>query len=174
MQSYGIGAGKDEEKTLPSINSIVANNIFTNSTGKAILEIGDEISGVRFKNNFADSPETANAQYFTKKTIDWEMTHSLPVPKSTNIFLTAVDKLTQSPDVDVTGQPRHTYNAGAYNLNAAEPPKAFLTRSGPGWKPNIIPPKIEPKEYIVEPGMGTLAKALKKLNQGDVVRLKIV
>jgi len=167
-----FGAGKDEEKSLAPINTIFANNIITNTTSGRILDIVDSVDGISFSGNIVDSAASIDARYFTKATIDWSILKSIPMPTENNPVLKTVVKTAKSPTKDMTQANRETYVAGAFNLNNTSIPKAILARTGPGWKPNIIAPVTKAEDLIIEPGVGTLSKALSKTKDGDIITLK--
>lgn len=159
-----FGAGKDDERSLPPINSIFANNLVTNTDGSEVLEISDDISGIKFFKNILDSSASADATIFQKQTVDWKLLQSIPMPTNNNPSLISNYKDNASPEKDIVGYPRKELVAGAFNLGNKRFPKALLIRTGPYWKPVIQVPEvvIKEKEIKVEPGTNTFAKALKK------------
>ncbi|KOY51414.1 polysaccharide lyase 6 family protein [Polaribacter dokdonensis] len=159
-----LGAGKDDERSLPPINSIFANNLVTNTDGSEVLEISDDISGIKFFKNILDSSASADAAIFQKQTVDWKLLQSIPMPTANNPSLISNYKDNASPEKDIVGYPRKELVAGAFNLGNKRFPKALLIRTGPYWKPVIEVPEvvIKEKEIKVEPGTNTFAKALKK------------
>ena len=167
-----FGAGKDEEKSLAPINTVFANNLITNMNSGTIAEFEDSVEGIKFSGNIVDSGASTDTQYFTKATIDWSILKALPMPTENNIVLKNVTKTPKSPDKDIVGKERETYVAGAFNLNNTHVPKALLMKTGPGWRPNIIAPVFKAEDQIIEPGIGTLSKALSKTNDGDIITLK--
>lgn len=167
-----FGAGKDDEKTLPPINTVFANNVISNTQEGTILNILDTAEGITFSGNIVDSPSTVDTKYFTQTSINWAIVKSLPLPTENNPALKAVSKTAKSPDKDILLSDRNTYVAGAFNLNSTELPIALRLRTGPGWRPNIVPPATDPKDLIVEPGVNTLSNALKKATDGDEITLK--
>ncbi|MFP4844292.1 polysaccharide lyase 6 family protein [Winogradskyella sp. PE311] len=167
-----FGAGKSDELSLAPENTVFANNIITNTNGGRILDIVDNTDGISFSGNIVDSEASADSRYFIKTSIDWSVLKSLPMPTENNPVLKSVTKTPKSPIEDITQSNRDVYVAGAFNLNNTGMPKALLTRTGPGWKPNIIAPVVKPEDLIIEPGIGTLSKALSKTKDGDVITLK--
>ncbi|WP_179352937.1 polysaccharide lyase 6 family protein [Winogradskyella vidalii] len=167
-----FGGGKNEELSLAPINTVFANNIITNTNAGTILETVDSVNGITFSGNIVDSEAMVNPQYFTKTTIDWAMLRSLPMPTANNEVLKSVTKTVKSPTEDMVGSTREEYVAGAFNLNNTRMPKALLARTGPGWEPNIVAPVTKAEDLIVEPGVGTLTKILRRAKDGDVVTLK--
>jgi poly(beta-D-mannuronate) lyase len=167
-----FGAGKSDELSLPPINTVFANNIITNTNAGRLLDIVDSTDGITFSGNIVDSEADADPKYFVKATIDWAILKSLPMPTENNPVLKGVTKTAKSPNEDITEAIRDIYVAGAFNLNNTSIPKAIISRNGPSWKPNIIAPVAKPEDLIIEPGIGTLSKALSKANDGDIIRLK--
>ncbi|EAQ43023.1 polysaccharide lyase 6 family protein [Polaribacter sp. MED152] len=159
-----FGAGKDDERTLPPINSIFANNLVTNTDGSEVLDISDNISGIKFFKNILDSSASADANVFQKLTVDWKLLQSIPMPTANNPSLISSYKDSSSPEKDIVGYPRKELVVGAFNLGNKRFPKALLIRTGPYWKPIIEEPEvvIKEKEIKVAPGSDTFAKALKK------------
>lgn len=167
-----FGAGKNDELSLAPINTVFANNIITNTNAGKILETEDAVNGIKFSGNIVDSEAVVNSQYFTKASIDWAILRSLPMPTENNDLLKSVTKTAQSPTKDMAGSTREDYVAGAFNLNNTRMPKALIARTGPGWKPNIVAPATKAEDLIVEPGIGTLTKILRRAKDGDVITLK--
>ncbi|SNR73658.1 poly(beta-D-mannuronate) lyase [Lutibacter agarilyticus] len=160
-----FGAGKDDEKTLPAINTIFANNLITNTNGGQIINEQDEIKGIQFFGNIVDSEATVNPNLFTKATIDWQVLKNLPMPSATNELLKTAKKTAKSPKFDMANSKRETFVAGAFNLNNTVYPSVLLARTGPFWNPIIEerkPSVVENTNIFVEPGTETISKALKK------------
>ena len=169
-----FGAGKDDEKSLPPVNSVFANNLITNTNSGKIYDAEDSMDGINFQGNIVDSDAAIDVRYFTKASIDWAMLKNIPMPTDANEILKSVKKMPKSPDMDITGAQRDVYVAGAFNLNNSSFPKALLTKIGPGWTPHIVTPKVLtlPTELEVEPGVGTLRKAIDKAPNGAIIKLK--
>jgi len=167
-----LGAGKDDEKTLPPINCLIANNLFTSSMDSKIYEYEGDISSITFENNFVNSATETGLAGFIGETIEFEMINSLPIPSTTNDVLKKVNVYDNSPKKDITETPFSDYVAGAFNLGTKKVPKALLSKTGPGWTPNIVAPPIIPESFEVQPGVGTLRKALRKSGKGDTLKLK--
>ncbi|QXP63164.1 polysaccharide lyase 6 family protein [Polaribacter sp. HaHaR_3_91] len=167
-----FGEGKDDEKTLAPINTNFSNNlIFNDKPGKNILFV-DDVSGITFNNNYIDAatPQVINGFNATK--IDWKEIGSFPVPTAKNNDLLVVTKNSKSLEKDINNNIREVFNAGAFNLDANNLPRALKLRSGPGWTPNIVAPIIKAEEITVEPGIETLRKAIDKASPGSVLNLK--
>lgn len=170
--SLNFGAGKDDEITLPPIQSVFANNIITNTNAGKIADFTDSVDGITFSGNIVDSQASINPEYFTKATIDWTLLKSLPVPSENNPILKNVSKTGKSPNTDINDVKRETYVAGAFNLNTSQLPRILYLKAGPGWTPKIVAPIRKPKNIFVAPGIGTLSKAIKKAKDGDLISLK--
>ena len=158
----GFAYDKDEEKTLPPMTTLFANNLFSNANGGKVFKAEDNISGITFKNNIAETTADVDSNLFVKDSIEWKLLRSLPVPSENNSNLSSSYSDSKTPNLDIVGNSRETLIVGAFNLNNNKFPKAFSTRVGPYWKPDIKTPKIETRTITVEPGVGTLRKALKK------------
>ena len=169
-----FAAGKDDEKTLPPVNTIFANNLVTNTNSTKITNASDDISGITFKNNIVDSKASIEGNQFTKQTIDWKILQSLPMPSSKNEFLISSFKNTASPERDIVGKPKKPFIIGAFNLDNKRFPKALLVKTGPYWKPVIEIPEVKIIEKIItiEPGNDALSKALKKATSKTTIILK--
>ena len=160
-----IGAGVDSEKTLAPESTIFANNLISNTDAGKIMVVQSSANGVKFSGNIVDSEVAVDPAYFTKATVDWALLQNLPMPTSDNEALKLVQKIPQSPKVDMAGSERTVFVAGAFNLDNTIIPSVFTVKAGPFWNPVIeeraLPePSAEP--IIVEPGVETLSKAIKK------------
>lgn len=169
-----FGAGKDNEKTLPAISSVFANNLITNTTGGDISNEQDVVSGIQFFGNIVESSAAVNPAQFTKATIDWELLKSVPMPTKNNPILKTVKKTDRSPELDMCNSKRVEYVAGAFNLGNTIFPSIITTKTGPYWKPVIEERKPDPSkntEVIVEPGIQTISKALKNAGKNGTLIL---
>lgn len=166
--------GKDDERSLPPMNTVFANNLITNTNGTKILNSSDDISGITLKNNIVDSSADVDVNQFTKQTIDWTLLQSLPMPSSKNQFLISTFKNDKSPKVDITDSEKNPFVVGAFNLDNTKLPKALIVKTGPYWNPIIEAPEVvvEEETIMVEPGVETLGKALKKANGLTTLQLK--
>lgn len=169
-----FGAGKDNERTLPPVNSVFANNLITNINSGKIATIVDDISGIKFKNNVVDSNAEIDINLFSKETIDWILLRSLPMPSVNNTNLISNYRDNKSPSLDIVKSKRESNIVGAFNLGNKKVPRALTIRTGTGWAPEIIEPvkAVKTKIIKVEPGVGTIAKALKKANELTTLQLK--
>lgn len=168
-----FAAGKDDERLLPPINTIFANNLITNTNSATISNTYDDVSGISFHNNIVDSGASVDENFFTKATIDWKLLRSLPMPTLENEILNSTFKNKNSPILDIGRTARKTSIVGAFNLNNSRFPEALLMKTGPNWNPIIEAPKVEIKKEIVtvESGTGTLAKAIKSAKPGTTLVL---
>lgn len=169
-----FGAGKDSERTLPPLSTIFANNLISNTNSGQVLMTEDRINGISFHNNIVDSDATFDLNLFSRAKISWKLLRSIPIPDSGNNSLQSSFKDDKTPDRDITNSSRQTDIVGAFNLNSSLYPEALRVKTGPYWKPLIVKPKIVPKtvEITVEPGVGTLSKALKKIGSKGILHLK--
>ena len=98
--AIAIGEGKDDEKTLPPINTIIANNVIYNATSSSSFNFVDTTSGVLFKNNFIDSNDALQAG-FVKTKINWKEVSNIPIPTLENNALLNTFKNQNSPRLQV-------------------------------------------------------------------------
>jgi poly(beta-D-mannuronate) lyase len=171
--SIEFAAGKNSELSLPPINTIFANNLITNTNSGTISNTHDNINGISFHNNIVDSGASVDEKLFTKATINWSMLRSLPMPTKENEVLVSSFKNEKSPNTDIARSARKANIVGAFNLNNRKYPEALLMKTGPIWKPVIVAPKVVIKKetVMVEPGTGTLRKAIKKASFGTTLVL---
>ena len=168
-----FSAGKDNEKSLAPIQSIFANNLITNTNAGTISEMNDAVDGIKFSGNIVDSEASANPLYFKKVSIDWDLLKSLPMPSLNNDELKIASKIGNTPEFDITNNKRTVYVAGAFNLGNKTTPEAITSKAGPSWNPIIedITPSTVISTIIVEPGIETLSKAIKKASSGSTLLL---
>lgn len=166
-----FGEGKDDEKSLAPKNVNFSNNLVYNTSSTESVIFVDKTSGINFNTNYIDA-QGSSAQGFQSAKIEWQEDKSFPVPTPKNQQLLTVTQNAKSPVEDITKTARKAFNAGAFNLGSTKLPKALSLRAGPGWKPEIIAPKIKPTEIVAEPGDETLRNALKKATPGSTIRLK--
>ncbi|MDH7448076.1 polysaccharide lyase 6 family protein [Aquimarina sp. 2201CG14-23] len=169
-------AGKDEERSLAPANTIFANNLIFNDKGDDIAAVYDTLDGIKFYGNILDTGKEFNKAGFTKVKVNWDtLENILYIPNAINEELIKNSKSEgKLPKLDITGTKRTTFVAGAYNLGNTKLPKALILKSGTSWDSKVVPPKpIVTSEIIeVEPGVGTLRKALKKASNGSIIQLK--
>ncbi len=165
--------GKDSERTLPPINTVFANNLITNIDESLILENSDDISGIKFINNIAETTTKVNESFFKTEVIDWKTLKNLPMPTSANTTLGSSYTDSKTPKKDITESKRDPFVVGAFNLDNTKYPKALTIRTGPYWQPKIEKPvDLSLNNINVNPGIGTLSKALKRAEDGAVLSLK--
>lgn len=168
-----FGAGKDSERTLRATNTIFANNLISNTDGGTILNVQDNINGIAFFSNVVDSNAKFDEKLFKRVKVTWKMLRALPMPTTENTELSSSFKDEYSPATDMTNAKRTNNTVGAFNLNNGRYPEALRIKTGPIWKPLIVKPKITSKtvEVKVDPGVGTLSKALKKVGRKGILQL---
>jgi len=172
-----LSAGKDDERTLAPIHTTFANNIVFNSGSHAILEASDKLDGFTFKGNLIDTKSNFNEDGFTNTSIEWSLVNqSFLVPALRNGAKLKAFKITENDPIhDITGAKRAALVAGAYNLGNKVPPAALKLKAGPlSWKPIVTPLEKQTKVTTinVEPGQGTLNKAIKAASNGTILKLK--
>ncbi|WP_299212043.1 polysaccharide lyase 6 family protein [uncultured Aquimarina sp.] len=169
-------AGKDEERSLAPINTVFANNLIFNDKNGDIAAVHDKLDGFKFYGNILDSEKSFNQSGFAKVKVNWDtLDDILYIPKTINEELIKNSKPEGKPTkLDITGTKRDTFVAGAYNLGNNKLPKALVLKSGTSWDSKVAPQKtiVEPEIIEVEPGVGTLRKALKKASFGSILNLK--
>jgi len=169
-------SGKDEERSLAPINTVFANNLIFNTLKTDIAIAHDKMDGINFYGNILDSQKDFNQSGFAKVKIKWDTLEDiLYIPNSSNNELAQSSKLEKkSPKLDITGAKRVSFTAGAYNLGNNKLPKALTLQSGTSWDSSVEPPaKTVNIEIVeVEPGVGTLRKAIKKASPGSIFKLK--
>jgi poly(beta-D-mannuronate) lyase len=127
-----IGAGKDDERSLPPINSVIANNLIFNDNNKN-FEIKDMGEGVSFFGNIVDSNTTVDPKYAVKTKIDWDKTYFYAVPSLNNKDLIVSKKTVNTPTFDLTQTNREQHTVGALNLGNKILPDVFKNVPGPNW-----------------------------------------
>jgi poly(beta-D-mannuronate) lyase len=169
-----FGAGKDTERTLPPVETIFANNLISNTDSANIIDIEDSLNGILFTNNVADSNGQFDEKLFKRIKINWKLLRSLPMPTIENPGLISSFKNNQTPLLDITNNPKKSNTIGAFNLNNGFYPDALRVKTGTTWKSLIVKPKIIQKtiEIKVDPGVGTLSKAIKKVGRKGVLKLR--
>jgi poly(beta-D-mannuronate) lyase len=167
-----FGEGKDSEKTLAPKNVNFSNNVIYNQSSSNNVIFVDDISGIKFQNNYVDGSIGITNNGFKTIKIDWENIKSFLVPTINNNHLLETSTNTKSPEKDINKTVRNPFNAGAFNLGSNKLPKALKLRAGPGWKPNIIAPVIKPADISVTPGLETLRKAISKAAPGSTLKLQ--
>jgi len=166
-----FGEGKDDEKSLAPTNVNFANNLVFNNSSNTNVIFVDETANISFNNNYIDA-NGANDKGFKNTKIMFKDFQNVPIPTVGNSDLLVASKSAKSPEEDINGSVRTTFNVGAFNLDATDVPKALKLRAGPGWKPEIVAPVIKAEDIIVEPGTETLRKAISKAASGSTIILQ--
>ncbi|MCI0522358.1 MAG: polysaccharide lyase 6 family protein [Bacteroidales bacterium] len=140
-------AGSDAERSLPPVNSLIEGNIFYHSESKELFTAYDDISGITIRNNFSNLPSAVIPEGIEVK----EMTLT---KNESGVFI---------PDFSGGGGSGCSYTA----------PVATSENTGAPWYP-----KDERstdfgtgREINVEPGLNTLADAIKIAGPGDALIL---
>lgn len=167
-----FGEGKDDEKSLAPINTVFANNLVINDQNKKICRIKDKASVIKFSGNITNSSYNKDKTQFTNALVNFEELYSFPVPTENNEVLKQAKPMQHSPTEDINNDKRDTYVAGAFNLGSKKLPKALKLRVGPGWKPDLTPPKRPVEEVTVKLGSGRLRRAISKANSNSILYLK--
>lgn len=130
--SFQLGAGKDEERSLAPITSVISDNIIYNESDAEAVTFFDDMKGIAFKNNIIDNNNSKKIDGFTAKKLSWKKEGEVFVPSEKS------------------------------GIDFSVFPKVIANKTGTSWNPKT--PKIAiPEETInVEPGIGTLEKAVKK------------
>lgn len=169
-------AGKDEERSLAPENTVFANNIIFNTHNSEIASVYDSLDGFKFYGNILDAKGIFEKDGFTKVKVNWDTLEDiLYIPKAENEALIKNSESEGKPTrLDITGAQRTTFVAGAFNLGNKKYPKALLLKSGTSWDSKVIPQETKAITEVieVEPGLGTLRKALKKAPDGSILKLK--
>ncbi|QGK74153.1 polysaccharide lyase 6 family protein [Flavobacterium sp. SLB02] len=130
--SFQLGAGKDEERSLAPINSTIYNNIIYNESDTEAIIFFDEMKGIVFKNNIIDSKNSKKTEGFTAKKLSWKKEGGIFIPN-------------EKSDIDFSVFP-----------------KVIANKTGTSWNPKTSKAAISEQTINVEPGIGTLEKAVKK------------
>lgn len=130
--AFQLGAGKDEERSLAPITSEISNNIVYSENNSEALVAFDDLKGITFKNNTIDSQNTKKLDGFTAKKLSWKKEGEINVPK------------------------------GNLGIDFSIFEKVIANKTGVSWNPKTPKVKVQEETVKVEPGTGTLEKALKK------------
>ena len=143
-----FGAGSDEERTLPPVNSQMTDNFFYHDRYTGIFTVLDDINGIQFENN-------------------WIGKGISPVPGADmKTMYLKIEKNAHGIYVPVSADP---VNMGC-SLNK---PLATRENSGADWY-QAADPKIvfdSGSRVRVEPGLNTLAEAAGNSGPGDILLL---
>jgi len=113
-QPFSIGAGKDDEKSLPPINSKIGNNLVIHKqTSKPVVAIVDKANTVVWQNNLTNGKltELADASGFQVRDITMERSNELLRPAKGEKLQKANPEFFKVPETDVDGQKRNPANA---------------------------------------------------------------
>ena len=163
---------KDDERTLAPIQTLFANNLVTNTDGTNVIDPADDISGIFFKNNIAETSAEIDTRLFSKQKVEWKLLKSLPMPTSANKDLVSDYTNPTTPRKDIIGLDREPFVVGAFNLDNTKYPRALTVKSGPYWTPNIIIEEEYKNLVVIEPGLNTIYRALKNATPGTTFKLK--
>lgn len=168
-----FGVGKDEEKTLAPESTTFANNLILNEAQKQPIIFHESSSSNVIKNNIIDASINETFKGFTVAAIELQVVRGIPMPTSNNTIL-EVEKTANAPERDMANLKRDPFVAGAFNLGNRRIPIALAIKTGPTWKAEIIPPKVEtkPKAINVQPGLNTLNKSLKNATSKTILKLE--
>lgn len=170
--SMEFGANKSAEKSLPPINTLFANNLIKNSNEAQILNASDDIEGIKFEKNIVETSGGFNRYLFKKVKVEWENFKKIPMPTGANKLLASDFKNDKTPTKDIMGANKSPFTVGAFNLGTTKLPKALTVKSGTGWDTKIVTPKFKGKRVTVEPGVGTLTAAIKKVTGKTLLLLR--
>lgn len=130
--SFQLGAGKDEERSLAPANSAIYDNIIYNESDTEAIIFFDEMKGIVFKNNIIDSKNSKKIEGFTAKKLSWRKEGEIFIPNEKN------------------------------GIDFSVFPKVIANKTGTSWNPKALKDAIQEQTINVEPGIGTLEKAVKK------------
>ena len=130
--SFQLGAGKDEERSLAPVNSAIYDNIIYNESDTEAIVFFDEMKGIVFKNNIIDSKNSKKIEGFTAKKLSWKKEGEIFIPNEKN------------------------------GIDFSVFPKVIANKTGTSWNPKTSKDAIQEQTINVEPGIGTLEKAVKK------------
>ena len=143
-------AGSDEERSAIPENTTFANNIIYNTQKDDVFTVYDDISGIKFDDNFL-SKNILYPEHDGKKQTDGFEKKSLELPpnaKSYTIGSKKIGPITDKPMPDADNTGVNWY-----------PKKDYRIQFGVG------------KTIVVEPGENTLFEAIKKAEDGDILKL---
>lgn len=130
--SFQLGAGKDEERSLAPVNSAIYDNIIYNESDTEAIVFFDEMKGIVFKNNIIDSKNSKKIGGFKAKKLSWKKEGEIFIPNEKN------------------------------GIDFSVFPKVIENKTGTSWNPKTSKDAIQEQTINVEPGIGTLEKAVKK------------
>ena len=130
--AFQLGAGKDEERSLAPITSVISDNIIYNESDAEAVTFFDDMKGITFKNNAIESKNTKKLDGFTAKKLTWKKEGEIFVPNEKS------------------------------GIDFSVFPKVIANKTGTSWNPKTPKVAVQEQTINVEPGTGTLEKALKK------------
>jgi poly(beta-D-mannuronate) lyase len=131
--AFQLGAGKDEERSLAPINSTISDNIVYSESDSEAITFFDDMKGITFKNNIIDSKNFKKLEGFTSKKLSWKKEGEIFIPNEKS-----------GVDFSVFS-------------------KVIANKTGTSWNPIAKKNAIQEETIKVEPGTGTLEKAIKKV-----------
>jgi len=145
--AFQLGAGKDEERTLAPITSEISNNVIYSENNTEMVVAFDDLKGITFKNNTIDSQNSKKLEGFTAKKLSWKKEGEINIPN------------------------------GNFGIDFKVFEKVINNKTGISWNAKAPKVVVEQETIKVEPGTGTLEKALKKskgktklvLSSGDYI-----
>lgn len=130
--SFQLGAGKDEERSLAPIASAIYDNIIYNESDTEAIIFFDEMKGIIFKDNIIDSKNSKKIEGFTAKKLSWKKEGEIFIPN-------------EKSGIDFS----------VFSM-------VMANKTGTSWNPKTSKKTIQEQTITVEPGIGTLEKAVKK------------
>jgi poly(beta-D-mannuronate) lyase len=130
--AFQLGAGKDEERSLAPIASVISDNIIYNESDAEAVTFFDDMKGITFKNNSIDSKNSKKIKGFTPKKLTWKKEGEIFVPNEKS------------------------------GIDFSVFPKVIANKTGTSWNPKTPKVAVQEQTINVEPGTGTLEKAVKK------------
>lgn len=131
--AFQLGAGKDEERSLAPITSTISDNIVYSDSDSEAITFFDDMKGITFKNNIIDSENSKKLEGFTSKKLSWKKDGEIFIPNEKS-----------GVDFSVFS-------------------KVIANKTGTSWNPIAKKVAIQEETIKVEPGIGTLEKAVKKV-----------
>lgn len=128
-----FGAGSDEERSLPPIESIFANNLFFHSGKQPLYKAYDDLNGITFKNNKVGTEEKIDFQGFESIAVETKLVGNIPIPLNSNGVLDAKILSQNTPENDITDTSRKKLSVGAFHPGTDSVPLALKLKPGPDW-----------------------------------------
>ncbi len=131
--AFQLGAGKDEERSLAPITSAIYDNIVYSENDSEAITFFDDMKGITFKNNIIDSKNSKKLEGFTSKKLSLEKEGGIFIPN-------------EKSEVD-------------FSVFS----KVLVNKTGPSWSQKEKKSTSIEEIIKVEPGIGNLEKAIKKV-----------